>query len=66
MTKYKVREYILLKKFAKARTVETPLMLMVPAPSSIRLSQEAHMTMASTPDARGDDIMAYAFVPLIA
>lgn len=58
-------ENTLLKKFARARTVETPLILMVPAPSSIRLSQEAHMTMASAPDARGDDIIAYAFVPLI-
>jgi hypothetical protein len=40
-------------------------MLIVPLPSSIRLNQEALMTIASVPAVLGEDIIAYAFVPLI-
>jgi hypothetical protein len=57
--------HLRLKKFASARTVETPLMLIVPLPSSIRLNQEALMTIASVPAVLGEVIIAYAFVPLV-
>ena len=45
--------------------METPLTLIVPLPSSIRLSQEALMTIASAPDVLGEDMTAYALVPLV-
>ena len=40
-----------------------PRRFKVPSPSPVRLSLEALMTMASVPDARGDERIAYAFVP---
>lgn len=52
-------------KYASAKTVETPRMLIAPSPSSILLSQEALMTMASVPDVLGEDMTAYAFDPLV-
>jgi hypothetical protein len=45
--------------------METPLMLIVPPPSSTRLSQEALITIASVPAVLGEDMIAYAFVPLV-
>lgn len=48
---------------ASESTVAMPRRFKVPSPSPIRLSLEALMTIASVPDARGDDRMAYAFVP---
>lgn len=44
---------LLVKYRARAKTVATPRMLGVPAPSSVRLTHEALMTMASAPEARG-------------
>lgn len=46
------------RNLAKARTVATPLMFIVPELSSMRLSQEALMTMASLLDVLGEDITA--------
>ena len=43
--------------------MEMPRILMVP--SSIRLSQEALMIIASVPDVLGEDMIAYALVPLV-
>jgi len=59
------KECLPFKKFANARMVETPRMLIVPSPSPIRLSQEALMTIASVPGVLGEERIAYAFVPLI-
>jgi hypothetical protein len=52
-----------LRKAARARTVDTPLRLSVPSPSPVRLNQEALINMASFPEARGDERIAYVFVP---
>lgn len=55
----------LFKNPASASTVETPRRLRVPSPSFVLLSHDALMTIASEPEALGDENTAYAFVPWI-
>lgn len=45
--------------------MDTPLILIVPSPSSTRLSHEALITIASVPEVLGEDMTAYAFDPLV-
>lgn len=44
-----------LKNAAKDNTVEIPRKLRLPSPSPVQLILEALMSMASVPEARGDD-----------